>query len=552
MTQATLPLPSGRPNLQPRPYQEDALEALHAHVCNKETNPCVVIPTGGGKSVLMAWAIQRWKDDYPPLRVAILAHRKELVAQNSNELAEVWPGADIGIYAAGLKRRDTENSILYASIDSVYKRGGEFTSFDIIIVDEAHRIPPSGEGKYRTFIDMQRLQNPGVLIIGFTATPFRMTGPLCHKDHILQEVCYEAHIHSLIRDGFLCKLWSRRGEHQPDLSEVRRNNGGDYIVNSLSKAVDRDEIVSQAVHDSVQNIRLYDRRHMIFFCVDVEHCRKVSKELQLYGINAPYITASTPRKKRDAVARAFKEGRLHAICNVNVYTEGFNAKQVDCIVLLRPTLSKGLYVQMVGRGLRVHPDKEDCLILDYAHCIDEHGPVDCIDAGEVPLFDCRQCGNVFSRQIRVCPHCGWRIPPQEIEAAEAEERERRLHAIKASNRNILSGEPEDLTVEDVRVHRHVKSGMPDSLRVEYRCGLLMAREWICLDHPGFAGEKARRWWIKRFGSPAPTVDAAMENMFLANQLREITRSITVVQKGKYKEITAHDLAPVAKGKHVAS
>ena len=539
-----LAMPSSRPATAPRPYQEDALQALHAHICAKESNPCVVIPTGGGKSLLMAWAIQRWKDGYAPLRVAILAHRKELVAQNSDEMQEVWPAADIGVYAAGLKRRDTENSILFASIDSVFERGGEFKMFDIIIVDEAHRIPPAGEGKYRTFIEMQRLQNKHLRVVGFTATPYRMTGPLCHKDHILHEVCYEAKIHELINDGYLCKLWSRRGDTQPDLSSTRRNSGGDYITKSLSEAVDKEEVVSKAVHDAVENIRRYGRKSVIFFCVDVEHCKHVSKALRMYGIAAPSITNSTRRQERDRVAREFKSGRIKAICNVNVYTEGFNAKQVDCIVLLRPTLSKGLYVQMVGRGLRVHPDKDDCLILDYAHCIDEHGPIDCIDEGEVALFDCKECGNVFSRQVRTCPHCGWVIPKQLIEQAEAEEKERRLHEISASDRPILSDTPEEIPVHAVSVHRHVKAGKPDSLRVEYRCNLLVVKEWICLDHPGRAQHTAHYWWKQRMGEPVPTVDEALENMLLPLAIKECTESITFVQHGKHREITGYKLRPI--------
>ena len=109
----------------PRPYQEEALEALDNHLMHEKGNPCVVIPTGGGKSVLMAWAIQNWKSKYPPLRVIILAHRKELVQQNADELAGLWPTGDIGVYAAGLGRRDMEHSILYASIDSVHNKWGE-------------------------------------------------------------------------------------------------------------------------------------------------------------------------------------------------------------------------------------------------------------------------------------------------------------------------------------------------------------------------------------------------------------------------------------------
>ena len=884
MTQRSLVLQSDRPILEPYPYQVEASDALHHHICAKETNPCVVIPTGGGKSLLIAWIIQRWKDQHPPFRVCILAHRKELVEQNSSELADVWPDADIGVYSAGLRRRDMDNSILFASIDSVFKRGGEFAPFDVVIVDEAHRIPPSGEGKYRSFLKMQRIQNANLRVIGFTATAYRMTGPLCHKDHILQEVCYEAHIHALIKDGYLCKLWSRRSEIQPNLADVRRNSGGDYVLQSLAKAVDKADVVSKAIANAVGHIKTHGRKNIIFFCVDVAHVKKVSAELMRYGIRAPYVTASTPVRERDRIAREFKSGQIKAICNVNVYTEGFNAKQVDCICLLRPTLSKGLYCldmktevltpggwsqdicvgdpvatfdistgsicyepatgfikrpvmknekfcsikgpsidvrvtdkhqmiartskhrewnmrtakelsslragayipvsglkeglpglpltdaeirfigwvmtdgninkqnkaitisqgehqpwlpliekcikecgfkynrivrkrssqfksssnavlftisrgkprgrdkhlrgwsalepylskdfspqlqslterqfdvlleaihlgdgskqagqywtrrsyhiasgnevfaerlqiagithgyrssvsvhaynvsplyvihlkktdsinvgskydsrptwemsngfgeecwcvetpsgtiitrrngkvaivgncQMVGRGLRIHPDKDDCLILDYAHCIDEHGPVDCIDAGMTPLYECGECGNMFSRQIRICPHCGWEIPKKIVEKAEAEERERRLHEIAASNGSILSGAPEDLEVHSVAVRRHKKEGKPDSLRVEYRCGLSVTREWICLDHDGPAGHKACDWWIKRFGPPAPTVDEALQNLFLNGMIADVTKSITVVQRGKYKEITAYNILPGGK------
>jgi len=529
------------PILTPWPFQQEALDALHNHVCTSDTNPCVVIPTGGGKSVIMAWAIQNWKQDYPPLRVIILAHRKELVRQNSQELATAWPDADIGIFSAGLDRRDMDNDIIYASIDSVYKRGGEFVPFDIIIIDEAHRLSPKAETKYQQFIKMQRIQNKNLRVIGFTATPFRMSGALCHKDHILNEICYEANIVELIRDGYLCKLWSKRSDIQPDVSDVKRNSGGDYVVNSLAKAVDKKSIVSKAVEEAVSIIHAEKRQSIIFFCINIAHGQHVSKELAQYGIEAPCVTAKTHKRERDRIVERFKAGELHAICNISVYVEGFNARQVDCIVLLRPTLSKGLYCQSVGRGLRKHPDKEDCLVLDYAHCIDEHGPIDVIEGGEVPLYTCTKCKNVFSRQIGVCPHCGWEIPKQEIEMLEAQERERRLHSIRASNRNILSGEPEEWLVDNVMVHRHSKKGKPDSLRVEYRCGLNVFREWVCLDHEGFAQEKAHQWWRRRFGDPVPTVDEALGWIFLAGSIKEMTESVTTMQSGKHVEITKHCL-----------
>ena len=527
--------------LQPRKYQLEALDALDLHVRTKTTNPCVVLPTGSGKSLLIAWIVKRWKLEHPPLKAIILAHRKELIVQNSEEMAEVWPEINIGIYSAGLQRRDTDHDVIYASIDSVYKKGGEFSPFDVIVIDEAHRLSPKAETKYQQFIKMQRIQNKNIIVVGFTATPYRMSGIICHKDHVLNEIVYEADMRKLIDQGYLCKLWSQRSDIQPDLTDVKINSGGDYVVNSLAKAVDKKSIVSKAVEEAVSIIHAEKRQSIIFFCINIAHGQHVSKELAQYGIDAPCVTAKTPSRERDRIVEKFKSGELHAICNISVYLEGFNARQVDCIVLLRPTRSKGLYTQACGRGLRIHPAKNDCLILDFARCIEEHGPIDCVSGDEVPLYTCTKCKNVFSRQIGVCPHCGWEIPKQEIEMLEAQERERRLHSIRASNRNILSGEPEEWLVDSVMVHRHSKKGKPDSLRVEYRCGLNVFREWVCLDHEGFAQEKAHQWWRRRFGDPVPTVDEALGWIFLAGSIKEMTESVTTMQSGKHVEITKHCL-----------
>jgi len=529
----------------PRPYQEEALEALDNYMMHEEGNPCVVLPTGSGKSVLMAWAIQRWKAGYPPLRVCILAHRKELVQQNSDELIGLWPTGDIGVYAAGLKRRDMDNSILYASIDSIFKKAGEFAPWDVIIVDEAHRIPAKGEGKYRQFINVSKLTSPNLKVVGLTATAFRMgCGPICHKDHILNKVCYEANVADLIAKGYLCKLRSKVGDVQPDLDNVKRNSGGDYTTKSLAEAVESKELVPQTLRSAMKIANQEERKSIMFFCVDVHHCKQVSMELRKHGVEAPVITGTTKLVERDRVSRAFKLGQYRAICNVNVFTEGFNVKRVDCIVLLRPTLSKGLYVQMVGRGFRVHPDKPDCLVLDYAHCIDEHGPIDCIDAGEVAIVECKECGDAFSRAVRICPNCGWEIPKLEVERMEAEEREKKMHEAIASNRNILGTEPETLNVSDVILSRHRKIGKPDSIKIQYRCGLIVFREWLCLDHGGYAERKARRWWYERFGKEEAvlvTTDSALEDMLLNHRIKDITRTITVVRKGKHTEITGYEL-----------
>ena len=517
--------------------------ALHNHICTKKTNPCIVLPTGSGKSVVMASTIQMWREQSPWVRGCILAHRKELVVQNAEKLRASYGTSDIGIFSAGLGKRDYDSPILFASIDSIYKKSGEFSPFDFLFIDEAHRIPPSGEGKYRTFIKGCQRFNQALRVIGWTATAFRMgCGPICHKDHILNEICYEAKITDLINDGYLCKLRSKVGTIQPELSGVRRNNKGDYITSSLSIATNRDSIIEGAIAEASRIIKEEKRSHVVFFCVDVEHCKKVSSALSRHGIHAPYITGKTRQHERDRIISDFRDGRIYAICNVNVLTEGFDAPLIDCIVLLRPTLSPGLFSQMVGRGLRICFSKHFCLVLDFANCIDEHGPLDLIGEGQqVVMAICSQCRESFSRAIRSCPSCGWEIPKQEIERIEEVERERRMHSDKASGKSILSDEPQVLKVDTVYVARHVKPGSPDSLRVQYRCGAGMYREWICLDHEGFAGTKAKKWWRGRVGdSSRVTVNDALNNMFLSQSILEYTKTITVKKIGKYYEIIAYN------------
>lgn len=528
--------------MQLRPYQIECVDALHAHVCGKTTNPCAVLPTGAGKSVVMAAVIRKWHEQAPWVRGCVLAHRKELVQQNAEKLRAVYPDGGVGIFSAGLGQKDYDAPILFASIDSIYNKAGEFQPFDFLFVDEAHRIPPAGEGKYRTFIQGCKQFNPLLRVIGWTATPFRMgCGPICHADHILQEVCYEARITDLINDGFLSRLRSKVGVAQPNLSSVKRNSGGDYITKSLAGATNREDVITAAVSEAVRIIRAEGRSSVVFFCVDVEHCKRVSAELSRHDIYAPYLTGKTSTHERDRIVSDFKSRRLHAVCCVNVLTEGFDAPHVDCIVLLRPTLSAGLFSQMVGRGLRLSPGKSFCLVLDFAGCIDEHGPIDLLGLGQaVVMATCAECRESFSRAVRICPSCGWEIPKQEIDRLESSERERRMHGEKASSRSILSNEPETHCVDTVFVSRHVKPGSPDSVRVQYRCGMSVFREWICLDHPGFAGHKAKKWWRERFGQDGVTVNEALADMFVSQKLLEWTKTITVLRNGKHFEVIGYN------------
>ena len=518
--------------MHPRPYQQEALDALDAHLrSGKGTAPCVAIPTGGGKSLVIALAIKRWRANYPDLRVCVLQHRKELVEQNSDELRALDPHCPVGIYAAALNRRDTEHSILYASIDSIHNKSGELAPFDAIIIDEAHRIPLKGEGKYRKFIEGCRRWSPKLAIVGVTATPYRMEGPICHRDHILQELIYSASVADLINGGYLSPLRTKCSAQQPDLTGVRKV-GGDYVAKALPEQLDNADVVGRAVKELVGIINAERRKSVVIFAIDIEHCRHVSEELQRYGIRAPFVTAKTSAAERDRIVQEFKSGRHRVLINVNVYTEGFNAKQVDCVALLRPTLSRGMYVQMVGRGLRLHPGKTDCLVLDFAHCIEEHGPIDAPEDRIVRMCKCQQCGDSFSHLVGQCPNCGWKIPPgKRQQIAEEVERERKMHQARAASSDILS-RPEWLDVSEVRCHLRKQPSGPDALRVQYRCGVRSVSQIVYLDDqsgPGFSA--ARAWWNQLQLGPMPSVEQALQDMFLPQSIADRVASVLVALNG---------------------
>jgi DNA repair protein RadD len=507
---------------QLRPYQEEALLAVDKYLSTQTGNPCVCLPCASGKSVVMAACVRRWMQRSPWLRIIILAHRQELVEQNYRQLVAEGVGAPIGLYAAGLGRRDTETPILYATIDSIYKKGGSMAPWDAVFIDESHRIPVKGEGKYRTFLQECRRWSPKLRVVGWTATPYRMDcGAICHRHYILNDICYSAPLLKLMDDGYLCRLRSKQGTTQPDLSGVKL------------------ALVRAAVQETVAFMRAENRQRAIVFCVDVQHCHMTYQAFLQEGVRAGLITAKTSKHMRRMALDRFRSGQLQVLCNVQVLTEGFDDPRIDTIVLLRPTFSSGLYSQMVGRGLRIHPEKGDALILDFARCIETHGPIDLLDGPITVTATCLQCREVFPRALRQCPLCGWEIPKQTMESLEQTERERRMHDTTATTLSVLSSDPEIHKVDEVFVNRHRKNGNPDSIRVTFRCGLLMFEWWLTLDHPGAAGDWAQRWYRKYIGNGERTpaaVDDVLSNLLLPQIIQEAITTIAVRRAKPYSQV----------------
>ncbi|MBX3433286.1 MAG: DEAD/DEAH box helicase family protein [Pirellulales bacterium] len=530
-----------------RPYQEDAVAAVYDHLRTRDDNPCAVIPTAGGKTPIMATickdAVERWDG-----RVLILAHVKELLEQTADKLQRVCPEVEFGVYSAGLKRRDTAHQVIVAGIQSVFRRACELDAFDLVLVDEAHLIPLEGDGMYRQFLADARVVNPRVRVVGFTATPFRLkTGPICTPEGFLNHVCYEVGVRELIVGGYLCPLVTKAGQAQADTTGLHVR-GGEFVADEVERLMDQDELVGAACAEIVA--RTSNRRATLIFASSVAHGEHVVEVLRRdHGVDCGFVCGATPPAERDDALDRFRSGKLAYLCNVNVLTTGFDAPHIDCVALVRPTLSPGLYYQMVGRGFRLHPGKTDCLVLDFGGNVLRHGPVDAIQvttssrgAGHAPAKECPECQSVVAAGYAKCPDCGCAFPPPD----------RQAHDAKASTAGILSGQVTDTKYEvrDVTYHVHAKrdagEDAPKTLRVDYRLGLdHWQSEWVCLEHQGYARQKALAWWRRRSPDPPPdTIERAVEIAEAGGLAAAHEITVRSVAGEKYDRITGYQLGPM--------
>jgi DNA repair protein RadD len=534
-----------------RPYQREAVDAIYAYFEKSTGNPLIVAPTGSGKSAIIGAFIQEVFDLFPlDTRILVLTHVKELIQQDLNELFEVWPTAPAGVYSAGFGRRDTQHPIIFAGIQSIHRRAAELGSFDLIMVDECHLIPRVAGTMYNRFLSDTKQINPKVKVIGLTATHYRLDSGLLHQGEgrIFTDVAFEIPLRKLIDDGYLCKLTSKGSLTNYDLSGVHVR-GGEFMPNELELAMDKDELTRAAVMEILHFGR--NRKSWLIFCSGINHAKHVCAELLTQGVNAATVFGHNSKEERDETYRRFKTGDTQALCNVQLCTTGVNFPAVDLLAMLRPTKSTGLYVQIVGRGMRNSPGKTDCLVLDFSGNVERHGPVDLVspysnngkgERGVAPVKICPKCREIVHAALNSCPVCGYQFPKQEAK-----------HDRTATNKDILSRtEPYWVNVQEVSYHEHRKvfTDKIATLRVEYYTHETPGdqgrtyKEWICLEHTGFPYEKAVKWFQSR-GVGGALLPASVKDALKLTDMLLIPQKIKVMQeKGKdgkmYDRIVGYD------------
>jgi DNA repair protein RadD len=503
-----------------RPYQSAALDALLDAWRIGDGNPLVDMATGTGKSVVIGEFARQLIGAEPTLRILMLVHTRELVEQNAKALLRLWPDAPLGIYCAGLGRREADARIVYGSINSTYRLDAETLGRrDIVLIDEAHRVPRGAEGMYRRILDTLRATAPNLRVAGFSATPYRLdSGRLDEGEgRLFDEVIYNYGIADGVRDGWLSPLTSKATATEIDVAGVARR-GGEFVAGELEDAADRDDVVEAAADEIV---RLgAERSSWLVFCSGVRHAGHVRDALRCRGITCEAVTGETPDDERDQYIANFRRGAIRCLSNVNVLTTGFDVEAIDMIAMLRPTLSTGLYVQMLGRGTRKADGKANCLVADFSGNVRRHGPVDAVTIRSNARSEEEREGGVRLDSVRAkaCPECNTYVPVAAFTCRECGYQWPRpatpKHAATSDIVPVMGGEPLWLDVRDTSFRLYLKPGSQPTLLATHHCYGEHVREWIALEHFGFARLHAARWWRAMGGAePVPsTVASALDRI----------------------------------------
>lgn len=479
-----------------RPYQQRAIEMVLAWLEANAGNPCLVMPTGSGKSHVVAALCKHLIQTWPETRVLMLTHVKELIEQNLEKMRQHWPAAPLGIYSAGIGKKQLGEPITFAGIQSIQKRADDVGHVDIVLIDECDLVSHKDEGGYRTFLAALLAINPQMRVIGLTATPYRMGHGLITEEPALFHALIEpVSIEELLHHGHLSPLKSKATKSKYDTSGVHKR-GGDFIEAELQKAVDTDEQNEKVVAEILEHAG--DRKSWLVFCTGVDHSLHVADALRQRGVTCETVTGETPKNERARILSDFKNGKLTAVTNANVLTTGFDHPATDLIAMLRPTKSTRLFMQMAGRGMRTSTSKTDCLVLDFAGVVETLGPVTDPQIpgktgdGVAPMKPCAACDVLVHISANVCPACGEPFPEAKKDPT--------TQPIVLVDTDIMGLDRDDLRDLEIgswrwRLAKSAKTGKEQIVLTYYGKALSdrSVSEYLCVLHDGYAGQKA--WQI---------------------------------------------------------
>ena len=389
---------------QLRPYQQEAVDATLNHFRKSDESAVIVLPTGAGKSLVIAELARLARR-----KILVLTHVKELVEQNHAKYQSY--GLSGGIFAAGLKRKENHHQVTFASVQSVAANLDQFRDeYSLVIIDECHRVSGEETSQYQRIIELLRQQNDSLKVLGLTATPYRLAmgwiyryhyrgfvrGSDDEQDKPFRHCIYELPLSYMINRGYLTRPeLVNAAVAQYDFSTLTQDRFGEYAEKDVNQLLSKHQRVTRAIIEQVMEMAA-ERQGVMIFAATVQHAQEIAGYLPEQ--ETALVTGATDLRDRDQLIQRFKQRQLKYLVNVSVLTTGFDAPHVDLIAILRPTQSVSLYQQIVGRGLRLDEGKRDCLVIDYAgNHVNLHHP----EVGEPKP-------NPDSEPVQVfCPGCGF-------------------------------------------------------------------------------------------------------------------------------------------------
>lgn len=542
-----------------RDYQEFGVSALFRYFEENETgNPIIAMPTGTGKSLVIAGFLQEVFHRYAGQRVMCLTHVKELIQQNYGKLRSLWPSAPAGVYSAGLGRKEFYAPIVFAGIASAINCPEDFGRVDLVLIDECHLVSPKEGTMYQELIAALKVRNPFLRVIGLTATHYRLgQGALTEDGGLFTDVpvdmtTFDA-FNWFLDEGYLCPLVPRPTKTELKVDGVKIQQG-EYNLKQLQLAVDRTELTTQALTEACELAS--SRKSWLVFASGIEHMEHCCAILNDMGIAATFIHSKISGEERDKRLADYLAGRYQAMVNNGILTTGFDHPGLDCIIMLRPTMSPGLWVQMLGRGTRAvyaegfdlttasgrleaiaASDKRNCLVLDFAGNTRRLGPINDpvlprkkgAKKGTAPVKICEGCGCYCHASVRVCPNCQYVFPLRAGFKATASTDE-------LIRRNAMP-EIVSVNIDRITYKEHKKPGGVSSLKVSYHCGLRVFHEWVCLEHMGYALHRAHDWWREHSSTRPP--ESVADALKRIGELRQ-PRAVRVWINRQYPEVRGHE------------
>ncbi|KFA67660.1 hypothetical protein S40285_00953 [Stachybotrys chlorohalonatus IBT 40285] len=376
--------------LKLRDYQEECIRSVLRSLRRGHKRVGISLATGSGKtvsvlavSILIHSAFPDHRDQviftqlidkiHPrsddATRTLILAHRRELVEQAARHCSLAYPDKTIEIEMGNLHATGTAD-ITVASVQSIARSDRldkyDAARFKLVLVDEAHHIVATSYLKILKHFGLDKKQPDSPNLVGVSATFSRFDG--VKLGAAIDEIVYHKDYVEMITNKWLSDVVFTTVKSSANLSLVKSNTFGDFQTGELSKAVNTDKINDITVRSWMA--KAGDRKSTLVFCVDLAHVADLTQKFRQHNYDARFVTGDTPKIERGNILDAFKRGEFPVLVNCGIYTEGTDIPNIDCIVLARPTRSRNLLVQMIGRGMRLHPGKKNCHIIDLVSSLD--------------------------------------------------------------------------------------------------------------------------------------------------------------------------------------